>query len=833
MKRFTVYFVLALLLMAGAAFAEGSATARAGKFTVEVTSQPSPPIDGTNLFIITVKDGSKPLSGAGVSVHADMTTMPMPVDATATPGRNEGEYGATLNLGMKGAWKLDVAVQQMAGMKMDGDGTAHFLIETGKGITGKGGMEIPWFGIFTAFIIAAVLGTLLFHKRLPQQTRGVVIGILTLLVVLFGTITVVRKYRDTKTATVIGSAVMDMDTSTAAPGTVAVATETIHPTSFQAQASYTGTVVPDIEEDIYPRVTGRLVMMPFYPGDRVAAGQVVAKLDSSELAAKEAQAAYGSLSASQGVSAADADISTARAGQTKALRAVDQAEAQLAQVRSAAKGADSAAKAAQSDLEAARQMAKEAASMVLANQSGIDQANEAVVQAQSDVESMQADVTYWTSEIAREKKLFEQGAIAREELDRETAQAAVANAKLNQAKAGVRTAQAGVNRAKQEYAQAQARQAAAQAAISTAEAKLEQARADRDAAQGRIIEAQAAVQTAQADVRASEAGVTGASAKAGMARASSLQAKAMLTEASTVRGYTTIRASSGGVVTARNIAPGVLVEPGMSIMKIAKVNVVRIQANVSEADLAQVQVGQLLTAHSIDTPNQPITARISAIFPARDTTARTAIVEARVPNPGMRLMPGQYLSIEIGLGGGQRPALSVMNSALISRDGHTSVFVAESDGMRTTAKRVDVTIGRLSNDRMEITSGLEDGDAVITSGLANLRDGDAVTVVKTSETALQPLPEPNMMPAPSKPATSSMTPPSSKPVAKATYACPMHPEVTNTKPGKCPKCGMDLVRQAAPTAAKPVYECPMHPEVTSNKPGSKCPKCGMDLEKKK
>ena len=58
------------------------------------------------------------------------------------------------------------------------------------------------------------------------------------------------------------------------------------------------------------------------------------------------------------------------------------------------------------------------------------------------------------------------------------------------------------------------------------------------------------------------------------------------------------------------------------------------------------------------------------------------------------------------------------------------------------------------------------------------------------------------------------------------YTCPMHPEVKADKPGKCPKCGMELVKKEH----KPMYTCSMHPEVKSDKPG-KCPKCGMDLVK--
>jgi FtsP/CotA-like multicopper oxidase with cupredoxin domain len=55
----------------------------------------------------------------------------------------------------------------------------------------------------------------------------------------------------------------------------------------------------------------------------------------------------------------------------------------------------------------------------------------------------------------------------------------------------------------------------------------------------------------------------------------------------------------------------------------------------------------------------------------------------------------------------------------------------------------------------------------------------------------------------------------------------MHPEVTSTEPGRCPKCGMKLLASQAP-AGPTSYVCPMHPEVTSQEPG-RCPKCGMKL----
>jgi len=58
-----------------------------------------------------------------------------------------------------------------------------------------------------------------------------------------------------------------------------------------------------------------------------------------------------------------------------------------------------------------------------------------------------------------------------------------------------------------------------------------------------------------------------------------------------------------------------------------------------------------------------------------------------------------------------------------------------------------------------------------------------------------------------------------------TYACPMHPDVVQIEPGWCPQCGMKLL---AVPASFTTYSCPMHPDVVQNEPG-RCPQCGMKL----
>ncbi len=66
-------------------------------------------------------------------------------------------------------------------------------------------------------------------------------------------------------------------------------------------------------------------------------------------------------------------------------------------------------------------------------------------------------------------------------------------------------------------------------------------------------------------------------------------------------------------------------------------------------------------------------------------------------------------------------------------------------------------------------------------------------------------------------------------VKGASYTCPMHPEVQESKNVPCPKCGMTLDTVGVPTVTKVEYTCPMHPEIVRDQPGS-CPICGMALE---
>ena len=162
---------------------------------------------------------------------------------------------------------------------------------------------------------------------------------------------------------------------------------------------------------------------------------------------------------------------------------------------------------------------------------------------------------------------------------------------------------------------------------------------------------------------------------------------------------------------------------------------------------------------------------------------------------------------------------------------------------------------------MEVVSGLKEGDQVIYAGYEMLKEDDPVVPTEwgpagpltvppaTGEEKAAPgtvytcpmhpkvrmdkpgdCPECGMklQPASKNPATGAASAPASGATGaagKADYICPMDKDVHSDRPGKCPKCGMDL--EPAPKATA-TYYCPMHPEVQSDRPG-KCPRCSMDL----
>lgn len=94
---------------------------------------------------------------------------------------------------------------------------------------------------------------------------------------------------------VIESQAMDMTAMKPTRGAIPVAIAAVKEDELDASVTYTGAVQAFEDEDVYPRITGRIVAMPVYPGDRVKPGQLLVQLDpavNSEYSAKLQESQY-------------------------------------------------------------------------------------------------------------------------------------------------------------------------------------------------------------------------------------------------------------------------------------------------------------------------------------------------------------------------------------------------------------------------------------------------------------------------------------------------------------------------------------------------------------
>ncbi len=211
-------------------------------------------------------------------------------------------------------------------------------------------------------------------------------------------------------------------------------------------------------------------------------------------------------------------------------------------------------------------------------------------------------------------------------------------------------------------------------------------------------------------------------------QAQAARAEAQLGGASAFESYTQITAPISGIVQERIADPGVVVQPGVGIFKIGDYDRVRLRANVAQQDASRVRVGTPITAKVPGTEAAGvIRGEITSIFPQTDMTTRTVTVEAVVNNPNQQLLSGQFVDMEIITE--QRPsALSIPQNALVQFNGESAVWVANGD----TAQREIVITGLASADRVEIKSGLDAGDRIITSGYSRLLENSAITIVDSS-----------------------------------------------------------------------------------------------------
>jgi Cu(I)/Ag(I) efflux system membrane fusion protein len=179
----------------------------------------------------------------------------------------------------------------------------------------------------------------------------------------------------------------------------------------------------------------------------------------------------------------------------------------------------------------------------------------------------------------------------------------------------------------------------------------------------------------------------------------------------TPQSYVSITAPRNGTVIERYIADGSAASRGQTLLKIADLSQVWIEAEIFEADLELVQVGMKTTVRLPYLKNRSYTATVEYIYPYLHQATRTGKIRLTLDNPRGELKPGMYAEVSLRADLGHQ--LSIPENAVLVAGESRIVFVDLGAGQ---LKPVWIKTGNRSKGFIEVISGLSLGDVVVTSG---------------------------------------------------------------------------------------------------------------------
>jgi RND family efflux transporter MFP subunit len=189
-------------------------------------------------------------------------------------------------------------------------------------------------------------------------------------------------------------------------------------------------------------------------------------------------------------------------------------------------------------------------------------------------------------------------------------------------------------------------------------------------------------------------------------------ARATKVQADSLSSYTRIRAPFDGVISARLIDPGAQASPGTPLLAIDSAARHRVEATVDEtlnvavADEVIVEIG-----------GASIRDRVAHVVPSLDPQTRTSLISVDLPqNKSWR--SGSYARLQVR--SGDEEAITIPVSAVVRRGQLTGVFIVEAEGQALLRL---ITLGEIAGDRVEVLSGLEAGEKIVTAPAPSLREG--------------------------------------------------------------------------------------------------------------
>src|SRR6185503_729344 len=246
--------------------------------------------------------------------------------------------------------------------------------------------------------------------------------------------------------------------------------------------------------------------------------------------------------------------------------------------------------------------------------------------------------------------------------------------------------------------------------------------------QAALDDAQRNLEVAESQLRSAQLQVktnSPAGSDAALAQTALAQARANLGATQAKLDDTVIRAPVDGILIARAVEPGNVVQPGKELMALAPAGETQVVVQIDEKNLAQLKLGQKALGSADAFPRERFAAELVYINPGIDALRGAVEVKLRVPDPPGYLRQDMTVSVDIEVA---RSAGAVVVPADAVHDANsTQPWVLAVDGGRATRRAVK--LGLKGDGRMEVLEGVAQGDHLISAAQLAVKSGQRVRAV--------------------------------------------------------------------------------------------------------
>ena len=219
-----------------------------------------------------------------------------------------------------------------------------------------------------------------------------------------------------------------------------------------------------------------------------------------------------------------------------------------------------------------------------------------------------------------------------------------------------------------------------------------------------------------------------------MAKARLASAQAQLDAQQLRLSHTRLLAPDSGTISARSASVGAVLGAGMEMFRLIRQGRLEWRAEVTATELGRIKAGTSVLVTAPD--GTQARGRVRMVAPTVDAQTRNGLIYVDIlpgAPQGNSFKPGMFARGEFELG--SNSAMSVVQTALVVRDGFNYVFRVGAD---KRVAQVKVQTGRLLGDQVEILSGVKPEDKLVATGGGFLSDGDLVRVVEAAAPAAKP-----------------------------------------------------------------------------------------------